>query len=503
MWTLLKKLHRARLLSVVGLYRLLGAVRANGVNLMSLLRVAAKLHPDRVALDDGRERVTYTELWHRAESVAVGLHDLGVGPRDKVAIACRSHVPAVLAIFAASRLGAHVFLVNPEMSDDQVRDLDAERNFRLYVHDGRDVFEETEFDGKSVPARADDGSSINAFSRQPIPRIGKAKSGNVVVMTGGTTGKPKAAARKPGVFNFLPPFVHLLCEVNLDHYRTVYVATPIYHGFGLAGLFIGTALGAEMYLTEKFDAQRACELIRDRGIEVVAVVPLMIRRMLDADADAVALSSLKCVITGGAALAPELATETLERLGPILFNLYGTSEAGFCVTARPDVLGKKPDSIGKPVRGVKARVADEHGRRLPRGGVGRLQIKSSWSVTGAGWVETGDLARFDAEGDIFLRGRSDDMIVSGGENVYPVELEHALGKHPAVHEVAAVGIPDVEFGQRLKAVVVLRPGESFGEDELRAWLKPRVARYQIPAVIEFREELPRTPLGKVNRRALG
>ena len=148
--------------------------------------------------------------------------------------------------------------------------------------------------------------------------------------------------------------------------------------------------------------------------------------------------------------------EILARLGPILFNLYGTSEAGFCVMAEPDVLARKPESIGKPVWGVRASIVDESGREAAAGAVGRLRIRSAWAASRNSWTETGDLARRDPEGDIFLGGRADDMIVSGGENVYPVELENVLVQHPDLEAAAVVGIPDEEFGQRLKAVVVTK-----------------------------------------------
>jgi acyl-CoA synthetase (AMP-forming)/AMP-acid ligase II len=233
---------------------------------------------------------------------------------------------------------------------------------------------------------------------------------------------------------------------------------------------------------------------------VVTVVPTALQRMLLYDPEA--LSSLRCVVTGGAPLSPQLAQEALERLGPILFNFYGTSEAGFCIMGTPELLGRKPDSIGRPVRGVQARIVADGGQVAGQATPGQLCIRSSWTTGGKGWIETGDLAYRDADGDIFLLGRVDDMIVSGGENVYPIELENVLVRHPGVDSVAVVGIPDAEFGQRLKAVVVAKEGVSLDRSELLDWLKPRVARYQMPAVVEFRDELPVTALGKLDKKSL-
>jgi acyl-CoA synthetase (AMP-forming)/AMP-acid ligase II len=226
----------------------------------------------------------------------------------------------------------------------------------------------------------------------------------------------------------------------------------------------------------------------------------MLHRMLNRDARA--LISLRCIITGGAMLSPALARESLEKLGPTLFNLYGTSEGGFAIMATPDMLAHKPESIGKPVRGVRARIVSEADQEVGEKTVGRLCLRSSWTTSKKNWIETGDLAYWDAEGDLFLCGRVDDMIVSGAENVYPVELENVLVKHADVAAVAVVGITDAEFGQRLKAVVVTKKGSPLDLVTLLEWLKPRVARHQIPAVVELRDELPYTPLGKIDKKAL-
>jgi acyl-CoA synthetase (AMP-forming)/AMP-acid ligase II len=276
--------------------------------------------------------------------------------------------------------------------------------------------------------------------------------------------------------------------------------TPIYHGFGLASLFVAVMLRVEVHFTTRFDAEQSCSLIARDRIQVVVVVPLMLQRMLKHDPNS--LASLECIITGGAALSPVLAQETLEELGPKLFNLYGTSEAGFCIMGTPKLLGTKPQSIGRPIWGVRAKIANDADRAVGDGEIGRLCIRCAWAITRKSWVETGDVAYRDTEGDIFLCGRVDDMIVSGGENVYPVELERVLVQHPSVEAAAVVGIPDPEFGQRLKAVVVPKENATLDLAILLDWLKPRVARYQMPAVTEFREELPYTPLGKLDKKSL-
>jgi fatty-acyl-CoA synthase len=502
MVSIIRKLHRTRLLTPVGLFCLLEAVLTTGINLMALLRIAAKLYPQRTAVIDDQSKLSYPQLWEQAESLAVVLQvEYGIRRHQNVAIACRNHTAVIKAIFAVSRLGANVFLFNPEMSADQIGALIERQGIDFYIYDHKpDVsipqWLET-LQHKALPAYHPTEPCVDELASKPRlkSKLKTVKTGNLVVMTGGTTGQPKPASRKPSIFNFLPPFIALLEQIQLDCYKSLYIATPIYHGFGLAALLMGVLLGAELYVTPRFDAMQACTLISRQKIEVVTLVPLMLQRMMKHDSDA--LLSLRRILTGGAALSPTLAIATLEKLGLVLFNLYGTSEAGFCILATPELLSRKPASIGQPVRGVRALVVNDSNSK-----VGRLIIRSAWSTRKQNWIETGDLAYQDAEGDLFLSGRVDDMVVSGGENVYPIELENILIQHPDIDSVAVVGIPDETFGQRLKAVVVLKQDTMLTADVLQSWLKPRVARYQMPAIIEFRDALPYTSLGKLDKRAL-
>ncbi len=506
MLEIIKQLYRVDLLTVSGLGQIAIALMTTGTNLMAILRIAAKLHPSRLAIIDDREQLSYAELWQQSESLAINLHfDCGIQYRQKIAIVCRNHGATVKALFAISRLGVNVILINPEMSAEQLLSLEERLQFDFFIYDEQlaPVFSNQLLIHKSLPAYHPSENSIDRMATTPRTRnvkLPKFKTGNIVVMTGGTTGQPKPASRKPSFFNFLPPFFALLERVYLGRYRSVYIATPIYHGFGLASLLMGVILGAKMYLTQRFDAKCSHTLIFKHKIEVVTLVPLMLQRLLQFDVTA--LSSLRCIISGGASLSPSLAQETITHLGSILFNLYGTSEAGFCIMATPELLAKKPESIGKPIRGVRAKIINDRDRPVEIGRVGRLCIRSTWSTSRGNCVETGDLVYQDSDGDLFLCGRVDDMIVSGGENVYPLELENVLVQHPDIDSVGVVGIPDREFGQRLKAIVKKKKNATLDHSTLLDWLKPRVARYQIPAIIEFRDELPYTSLGKLDKKSL-
>jgi acyl-CoA synthetase (AMP-forming)/AMP-acid ligase II len=506
MLTTLRQLHAAGPLSLPGMVSLLDAMIAAGLNLATLLRATARAHPERIALVDDRESLRYGELWRRVEVVAVALRtSYNLGPGRRVAVACRNHAAAITTICACSRLGAHVVLVNPEQSAASLLALAERQRFDLFVYDEElaPVVAQMSATTHTLSVAQESAVSLDGlaaqFTRTDV-RLPPARTGEIVVLTSGTTGQPKAAGRKPSPLNVLPPFLALLARTNLAAYRSLYVATPIYHGYGLAMLLIGLALGAELYVTRRFEAARSCGLIARHRIAAVTLVPLQLQRMLRFDSSA--LASLRCVVAGSAPLSPALTRDALDRLGPILFNLYGTSEAGFAILAPPELLGRKPGTIGRPLAGVRTRIVGPAGAEVTGTRVGQLCISSAWTADGRGWIATGDLAYRDDEGDLTLCGRVDDMIVSGGENVYPLELEHVLQQHPDVEAVAVVGIPDSEFGQRLKAVVVPKRGVHSDEAALRAWLKPRVARYQMPAVVEFRAELPYTVLGKLDRRAL-
>jgi acyl-CoA synthetase (AMP-forming)/AMP-acid ligase II len=506
MLALLQKLHRVGLLTVPGLCRLLEGVATTGVNMMTMLRVAARLFPHRAAVTDDNERLTYLQLWRQAEALAAALSaDFGIRPRQKVAIACRNHAVTLKAIFAFSRLGAHVYFINPEMRVGQLLALEERFRFDFYVYDDplAAAFAEPPLRQKALPSYHPTEASIERLAVRPRPgraRLKKVRGGNIVLMSGGTTGEPKAASRKPSVLDFLPPFATLITRLELDACRSFYLAPPIYHSFGLSAMAVGVMLGAEMYLTARFDAARACALIARHRIDAAAVVPLMLRRMLSHDA--AALASLRRIVCGSDTLTPALACECLARLGPTLFNLYGTSEGGMVSMADPAELRCKPGTVGKAIWGVRVRLLNESDREVGPGAVGRVCVRSAWTADKKRWVETGDLAYRDADGDFFLCGRVDDMIVSGGENVYPVELENVLAQHPDVAAVAVIGVPDAEFGQRLKAVVVAHRGRSLGELALLDWLKARVSRHQMPRTVEFRDELPYTPVGKPDKKAL-
>lgn len=503
-----KLLRNTGLLSFKGISALIASIRTNGISLMALSGYSAQRYPERKAVQDENQSLSYQQLYQQSRAVAGLLmtqHQVASG--RQVAIICRNHASLLKTLFASSATGADICLINSEISSQQLAALIHRHQFHLIIHDPElfSVIQQAGYHGQCLPVSHHSAPSIESYSQMPVRPMGKITygPGNIVVLTGGTSGEFKSAARKPSLFAFINPLMALLDKLKLHQYRSLYIATPIYHGFGLATLCIATLLGSTIYLTRRFEAQQAAELINQQQIEVVTLVPLMLSRMLHRYPTR--LTSLRCIISGGAALPPTLVSETQALLGKRLFNLYGTSEAGVCTIATPDDLASAADTIGLPIDGLTLCLRDASTGQLITGDntVGLLQVQCRWAAQQTNdLVTTGDLAFRDTNGYYFLSGRSDDMIVSGGENIYPIELEKVLAENPLVRECVVMGIEDKEFGQRLKAFVVSQSDGEIDTQALIQWLKPRVARYQMPVSIELIEEIPLTAVGKPDTRKL-
>ncbi|MFT4413928.1 AMP-binding protein [Fredinandcohnia humi] len=501
-------MYKMKLLSPFSLYNLVAALLTCGVNVMALLRFAGKTYRNKVAFVDDYETVSYYELFLQAEALSIALHkSFQLTKGQKVGLLCRNHGSLVKSIFAVSRLGADIYLLNVEMSKDQLRNIFERQQFNLVIYDFEltSLLERANYKGTSIISCHDELPAINHLCGKSDDQLGKlprTSMGKLILLTGGTTGKSKEVAHKPSLFNYLPPFLTLLTRVKLFNYKTGYIATPIFHGYGVAFMLLFIALGKKIVITKRFDATSACSLICEHQVEVVTVVPLMIRRMLKHNMEE--LTSLACIASGSAELTPNLVDEVFRKVGDVLYNLYGTSESGLNIIATPEDLKYSPKTLGKKINGVQVKLVDKNKKPVQEGVIGQFCMKNKWSMRNrsASWIETGDLGYQDKNGYYFLCGRADDMIVSAGINVYPFELEEVLLSHPNIEDVAVIGIQDEEFGQRLKAFVQLVKHTYLHEEELYGWLRPRIARYQVPKEIVFVESLPYTPLGKLDKKKL-
>ena len=295
----------------------------------------------------------------------------------------------------------------------------------------------------------------------------------------------------------------------------IFCPTPLFHSFGLITLALGTALGATFVMPDRFDPQESLELMQARGATAASLVPVMIRRILSLPDDVKSgydATGMRIVLASGSALGEETRIGARKLFGDVLYDLYGSTEAGWVAIATLADMRHRPSTVGRPIPGIEVAVFDPDGHRLGAGEVGELYIRSDvlfegyTSSDGAparrperdGHMSIGDLGHFDHEGYLFVDGRADDMVVVGGENVYPVEIEQVIEAIDGVDEVAVLGVPDPEYGEALAAFVV---GE-VDKEELVDVLRRELASFKVPRRIEMVDELPRTTTGKILKRDL-
>jgi fatty-acyl-CoA synthase len=313
----------------------------------------------------------------------------------------------------------------------------------------------------------------------------------------------------------LDTFVGLFGRMPLRTGTRNFVVAPAFHSWGGFHLLIGAQLGCSICMQRRFDPERTLAGIQQMRPAVLAVVPVMMQRILELGPDVIAkydTSSLEMVCASGSALPGELAIRWMDTFGDNVYNFYGSTEVAQASIAMPDELRAVPGTAGRPPRGVIVRLLDDAGREVPTGQTGRIFVANESQFEGYtgggnkevidGLMSSGDVGHFDTNGLLFVDGRDDDMIVSGGENVFPREVEDLLADHDDVVEASVIGVPDKEFGQRLKAFVVLREGATIDEAALKEYVKKNLARYKVPREIVFLDALPRNPTGKVLKRVL-
>lgn len=485
-----------------------------------LLVLSAARFADRVAVLDERGPVTFAELEAASNALANRWRSDGLVAGDGVAILARNHRGFLVATFAAAKSGARIVLLNNDFSGPQIREVAGREGVDLLVYDEEyaDALEGVAPKHGRWRAWAEPGSS------SPDPAIDEVAGGDttpppapstrakIVVLTSGTTGSPKGAPRSEP--SGLTPVGAILDKVPFRSGRAVEVCAPMFHSLGFAQALLQVALGNTLVLRRRFDPLATLRSLDENGVDAMVVVPVMLQRMLDLGDEARAdldLSRLRIVFVAGSQLGAELATRATSALGPVLYNLYGSTEVAYATLATPEDLAVEPACVGRVMRGAVIRLFDADGQEVPPGETGRIFVTNGMQFDGYtsgetkavinGLMSSGDVGHFDAAGRLFIDGRDDEMIVSGGENVFPREIEELLEQHPAVVEVAALGVPDETFGQRLR-VFVVRRDPSLTEDDVKLHVKENLARYKVPRDVLFLDELPRNPTGKVLKREL-
>ena len=517
----LAMLRRAGLLRPTRPDRLLAAGLALarwGLTPASAYGVAAARWPDRLAVVDEREQLSYAELDRRTNAVAHGLSALGVRDGGTVALLARNSAAFVVAEVAAAKVGADVVYLNTGFGERQLPAALAGSSVAVCDQEFLPAVRAAASGLPRVLAWQDAGTppkgtptldELAGGDDSPPPPL--LREGRQVILTSGTTGDPRGAPHSaPAPLAGLSVLVSLLTAVPLPGGAAVVLPTPAFHAWGYLNLTLVALLGSTAVLPRRFDPADTLRQVERHHARGLVLVPAMLHQLLELPAERHDTSSLEIVALSGAALPVELAARAEERFGPVLYDLYGSTEAGYVSVASPADRRAAPGTVGRPLPGVRLRLLDGDGREVPAGQPGRVFVRGSLTFAGYqdgdnaqqvdGLVATGDVGRLDAEGRLFIEGRSDEMVVTGGENVFPAVVEAALAEHPAVAEVAVVGVPDETYGARLVAHVVRRA--EVGAEELRAHARARLATYQVPRGIVFRDALPRNETGKVLKRLL-
>lgn len=482
-------------------------------------RIAAIRHGNQPAIRDEAGQITFAELDQLTNRLANALSARGLGNGSTIGILCRNHRMPLITAFAASRVGITAVWLNTAFSARQAREVAEREGVELLVHDAEfaDVVDSIAPKYGRLVCFAED-SDPNRIERVmadfgPEPPEPPEAPGRIVLLTSGTTGTPKGAPRPEPRSLTIPGA--LLERMPMRGREATVIGPPVYHGTGLVLALISIALGSTLVLRRHFDAAEFLDDIERNRATTVCVVPAMLQRILALGDEELArrdLDSLRVVFCAGSQLPGEVAHRVMDRLGEVVYNLYGSTEVSVATLATPADIRAAPTSVGRPALGSRVKVLDESGDQAEPGEIGRIFVGTSSpfeGYTGGGGKElvdgllfSGDLGHFDATGRLFIDGRDDEMIVSGGENVFPSEVEEILITHPALVDVAVIGVDDHEFGQRLCAFVVSAGGSSPTEPEIKDFVRANLANFKVPREVIFLGELPRNPTGKVLKREL-
>jgi fatty-acyl-CoA synthase len=464
--------------------------------------------------------LTFQQLDLRSNALARALADRGIGASSTIGLLARDHRGAVDTMIAAGKLGARLLLLNTGFAGPQLLDVAAREGVSAFVHD-EEFTELADAVPQDIPrflAWTDSagGSTtleelIASTDDRPV-RLAR-EAGSLVLLTSGTTGTPKGAPRR--VSNPLIA-AQFLDRIPLRAAEVTMLAAPLFHGTGLSQFILSFGLGSTVVLRRRFNAEETLRAIQDNRATALVVVPTMLQRILDLGPAVLSrydTSSLRILFSAGSALSPTLGDRAMEAFGDVVYNLYGSTEVAVATVATPEDWRAAPGTVGKPPVGCRVTLYDESGRAITAPDVlGRVFVGSGLAFEGYtdgrhkeiidGLLSSGDVGHFDAAGRLFIDGRDDDMIVSGGENVFPGEIENLLVEHEAVIEAAVIGVPDDEFGQRLRAFVVAHAEFTVDAAELMAHVKANLARFKVPREVVFLDELPRNATGKLLRTKL-
>jgi long-chain acyl-CoA synthetase len=491
------------------------------MNLAENLSRTAKEHPDKVAMRLDDAELTYAQLDGASAHVAGMLKAKGVEPGDRVGVMLPNVPYFPVVYYGILRYGAVVVPMNVLLKKREV-------GFYLSDPEAKALFAWHDFAEAAEAGAEEAGAELilvkpGEFENQvgeaePITEIAERADDDtaVILYTSGTTGKPKGAELTHSNLAKNVEVAYSLFDMSPD--AVLLGALPLFHSFGqTCAMNCAVARGATLTLIPRFDPGKALEIIQRDGVTVFQGVPTMYAAMLNhPDREDYDTSSLEVCASGGSAMPVEVMKAFEEAFDAKVLEGYGLSETSPVASFNHPDRERKPGSIGTPIEGVEMKVVDDDGNEVPQGEPGEIVIrghnvmKGYWnrpeenekSIDSDGWFRTGDMATVDEDGYFFIVDRKKDLIIRGGYNVYPREIEEVVYEHPAVREAAVIGVPHDDLGEEVGCAVALKEGEDCSEDELRDYVKENVAAYKYPRKVWFVDELPKGPTGKILKREI-
>ncbi len=490
-------------------------------NLAQMLVETAGKHGDRVAVKLDDLEVRYSTLDGATTHMAGLLAAMGVGPGDRVGVMLPNLPYFPIAFYGALRIGAAVIPLNPLLKGREVGFQlgNAEAKVLIGWHGFADAARSGSEEAGAELVLVEPGEfEPQVGAAEPVTEVADRADDDdgVILYTSGTTGTPKGARLTHGNLGSATRIAVDLVDPGPE--TVSFGALPLFHVFGLTcGLNTSVCVGGCLTLLPRFDAGKALEILeRDRVTTFLGVPTIYAALLHEPGSESTDVSALDLCISGGAALPVEVLRGFEERFGCKVLEGYGLSETTAIGSFNPRDRERKPGSIGIPVEGVEMKLIDDEGNEVAQGEVGEIVMRGPivmrgyWNREDAtadslgedGWLKTGDLARVDEDGYFFIVDRKKELIIRGGLNVYPREIEEVIYEHPAVREAAVVGVPDESLGEEIAAAVVLKDGEKLEETDLRDYVKERVAAYKYPRKVWLLDGLPKGPTGKILKREI-
>ncbi|MDT5003128.1 MAG: hypothetical protein QOJ24_304 [Mycobacterium sp.] len=502
--------------------RMAAAVRRQGMNVASGFAIAAQRCPDRPGLVDELGTLTWRELDQHSDALAAALQGLPSKP-TVIGIMARNHRGFVESLIAANRIGADVLLLNTSFAGPALVEVVAREQVDAIIYDEEFAPSisqalEDRPEATKIVAWTDDadphattvaGLIEGHTGQRPSPTE---RTSKLILLTSGTTGSPKGAKHSGGGPAELKS---ILDRTPWRAEETAVIVAPMFHAWGFGQLVFAAFMACTIVTRRKFDPEATLALVDEHRATGLCVVPVMFDRIVELPDEVVSRYSgrtLRFAAASGSRMRPDVVIKFMDRFGDVIYNNYNATEAGMIATATPEDLRAAPDTAGRPAPGTDIRILDSDFREEPPGEVGTIYVRNSSQFDGYtsgatkdfhdGYMSSGDVGYVDEDGRLFVVGRDDEMIVSGGENIYPIEVEKTLAAHPEVDEAAVLGVDDEKYGQRLAAFVVLSEGASATPETLKEHVRENLANYKVPRTITVLDDLPRSSTGKIVRREL-